>query len=241
MNDFWLWPALVAVAFAASVLAGVTGFGSAVLVLPLLIEAVGSRDAVVVLSIAQLLGNAGRCLANQREVVWPVVGWYAVGAVPAALFGGVLFAGVSLPALSRLLGGLLLVAVAVWFLSPGRFPRLPRWGFAPLGGASSFASALVGSTGPLTAPFFVSAGLAKGAYIGTEAACASVTHLFKLGGYAGAGVLPGRAWLLGGSLGLVMVAGAVAGKRLLDRLSVAAFVRLVQATLVVAGLRLLLR
>ncbi len=36
----------------ASVLAVVTGFGSAVLVLLLLIEAVGPRDAVVFLSVA---------------------------------------------------------------------------------------------------------------------------------------------------------------------------------------------
>ncbi len=114
-------------------------------------------------------------------------------------------------------------------------------GFAPHGGASSFASALVGSTWPLTAPFFLSAGLAKGADIGTEAACAAVTHLFKLAGYTGVGVLSERALLLGGSLGGVMVVGSEVGKRLLNRLSLTVFVRLVQGTLIVAGVWLLLR
>lgn len=237
----WVWVALVAVAFAASVLAGITGFGSAVLVLPFLIEAVGARDAVVVLSVAQVFGNLGRAWANRREVGWRVVGWYAVGAVPAAILGGVLFAGVPLAGLTPLLGVLLLVAVAVWFFRPERFPRLPRWGFAPLGAASSFGSALVGSVGPLTAPFFVAFGLVKGAYVGTESLCAAVTHLFKLVGYGGAGVLSGHALLVGGLLGGVMVVGAAVGKRLLDRVSPAAFVRLVQVTLVVAGVRLILR
>ena len=230
---------LAAVAFAASVLAGVTGFGSAVLVLPFLIEAVGPRDAVVVLSVAQVFGNLGRVWANRREVEWRVVGWYAVGAVPGAILGGVLFAGVPLAGLSPLLGVLLLVAVAVWLFRPERFPRLPRWGFAPLGVASSFASALVGSVGPLTAPFFVAFGLVKGAYVSTEALCAAVTHLFKLVGYGQAGVLPGHALVTGAVLGGVMVLGAMVGKRLLDRVSPATFVRLAQVTLVVASVRLL--
>lgn len=241
MADVWVWAVVVAVAFAASVLAGVTGFGSAVLVLPLLIEAVGSRDAVIVLSVAQVFGNLGRVWANWREVEWRVVGWYAVGAVPAAMLGGVLFAGVPLAGLTLLLGVLLLVAVGVWFVRPERFPRLPQWGFAPLGGASSFASALVGSVGPLTAPFFVAFGLVKGAYVGTEAACAAVTHLFKLVGYGEAGVLSAHALVTGGLLGGVMVLGATVGKRMLDRVSPVAFVRLVQVTLVVAGVRLLFR
>ncbi len=241
MADVWVWLLLTVVAFAASVLAGVTGFGSAVLVLPFLIEAVGVRDAVVVLSVAQVFGNLGRVWANRREVEWRVVGWYSVGAVPAAILGGVLFAGVPLSGLTSLLGVLLLVAVAVWLVRPERFPRLPRWGFAPLGGAGSFASALVGSVGPLTAPFFVSFGLVKGAYVGTEALCAAVTHLFKLVGYGDAGVLSGPAMLLGVLLGGIMVAGSLAGKRLLDRLTPTAFVRLMQISLVVAGVRLLLR
>lgn len=241
MADAWVWPAVVVVAFAASVLAGVTGFGSAVLVLPLLVEAVGPRDAVVVLSVGQVFGNSGRVWANRREIEWRVVGWYAVGAVPAATLGGVLFAGVPPALLTPFLGVLLLVAVAAWFVRPERFPRLPRWGFAPLGGASSFASALVGSAGPLTAPFFVSFGLVKGAYVGTEGGCAVITHLFKLFGYGHAGVLSAHALLLGGLLGGVMIAGSLVGKRLLDRLTPAAFVRLVQITLFVAGVRLLLR
>lgn len=237
----WLWVVLVVVAFLASVLAAVTGFGSAVLLLPFLIDAVGPRDAVVVLTVAQLLGNLGRVWAYRHEVEWRLVGWYSLGAVPAAILGGVLFAGIPSPASSLLLGLLLLIAVAVWFFKPERFPRLPRWGFAPLGGVSSFASALVGSVGPLTAPFFVSFGLVKGAYVGTEAMCAAVTHLFKLAAYGGTAQVNEPSLMAGCLLGAVMVAGSVCGKRLMDRISPITFVRLLQFTLVVAGVRLLLQ
>jgi len=53
-------------------------------------------------------------------------------------------------------------------------PRTSTWrpqvrAFAALGAVFSFVSALVGSVGPLMAPFFLAYGLGKGAYIGTEA------------------------------------------------------------------------
>jgi uncharacterized membrane protein YfcA len=87
----------------------------------------------------------------------------------------------------------------------------------------------------------VAFGLVKRAYVGTEALCAAVTHLFKLVGYGEAGVLSGQALLTGSLLGGFMVIGAAVGKRLLNRVSPTTFVRLVQVTLVVAGVRLLLR
>lgn len=125
MAEFWVWVVLAAVAFVASVMAGVTGFGSAVLLLPFLVEAVGPRDAVVVLTVAQAIGNLRRVGANRREVAWRVVAWYAVGAVPAAILGGALFGAVPGSGLTPLLGALLLLTVAAWFFRPVRFPHLP--------------------------------------------------------------------------------------------------------------------
>ena len=44
----------------AATIAGVTGFGGAVLLLPVLVWAFGARDAVIVLTVAQLIGNGSR-------------------------------------------------------------------------------------------------------------------------------------------------------------------------------------
>src|SRR3970040_2314241 len=92
-------------AFFASTLAAVAGFGgSAVLVF-------GVVDAIPILTVAQLIGNLSRVWFNQRELDLPVVGWFALGGVPAALIGGVLFASAPLSFLTRLLGILLLATV----------------------------------------------------------------------------------------------------------------------------------
>lgn len=101
----------IALVLVASVLSAVTGFGGAMILLPVPVAVFGVRDAVPILTVAQLLGNASRAWFNRREVCWPAVGWFALGSVPAGVVGGVLFASVPLPLLTRLLGAFLLLVV----------------------------------------------------------------------------------------------------------------------------------
>jgi uncharacterized membrane protein YfcA len=235
MAEVLPWLLLAVVAFTASTVAAVTGFGGAVLLLPFVVAVFGIRDAVPVLTVAQLLGNSGRVWVNRKEISPAVVGWYSLGAVPAALLGGLLFAVAPLADLTRLLGLFLVVMALVWHFREGSFPRLTRPGFAPLGAGASFVSALVGSSGPLVAPFFVAHGLVKGAYVGTEALCAVVTHGAKLAAYGHSSLLTGATLAGGLPLGLVMVAGAYAGKRVMARLPERAFVLLVKGMLLAVG------
>jgi uncharacterized membrane protein YfcA len=79
-------------AFVGSLLAAVAGFGGAAVLLPLLVAAFGVREAIPILTVAQLLGNLSRAWFNRTELDLPVVGWFALTGVPAALVGGFLFA-----------------------------------------------------------------------------------------------------------------------------------------------------
>jgi hypothetical protein len=56
----------------------------------------------------------------------------------------------------------------------------PIHAFAGIGAGASFLSALLGSVGPIMAPFFLAYGLVKSAYIGTEALSTMVMHVTKL-------------------------------------------------------------
>ena len=230
------WLLLGGAAFLASTLAAVAGFGGAAVLLPALVAVFGVRDAIPILTVAQLIGNGSRVWFNRREVALPVVGWFALGAVPLALAGGVLFATAPLGALKRVIGAFLLLMV-LW----RRLPGAPVWRptartFAGLGALFSFISALTGSVGPFMAPFFLAYGLVKGAYIGTEALATVVMHVVKLGAYAGMAILTGRAAVAGLALGPIMIAGSYVGKRILDRLPEKVFVAIIEVVLVGAGL-----
>ncbi len=240
MNDPLNLLLLASGAFVASALAAVTGFGGAAVLLPILVLIFGVRDAIPILTVAQLIGNGSRVWFNRSELVLPVVGWFALGGVPAALVGGVLFASAPLSFLKRLLGIFLLGTVAYRHLGKQRSLRLPLRGFAVIGAVFSFLSALLGSVGPIMAPFFLAYGLVKGAYIGTEAFATVVMHVTKLVAYGGTAILTLQSVAAGLALGPIMVLGSFIGKKILDRVPERLFVLLIEGTLLVAGLGFLI-
>lgn len=228
-------------AFAGATLAAVSGFGGAAVLLPVLVAVVGPRLAVPVLTVAQLVGNGSRVWFNRRQVEFPVVGWFALGGVPFAVLGSILFASAPLHALTRLIGGFLILIV-LW----RRLGRPLGWrptlhSFAGIGAVSSLLSALVGSVGPLMAPLFLAYGLVKGAYIGTEAAATVVMHVTKLVVYRQVRVLPEAAVFVGLSLAPLMVAGSWVGKRIVDRMPARVFEGIIELTMVGAGVLFLVR
>ena len=195
----------------------------------------GLRAAVPVLTLTQLASNGSRAWLNRGHLHWPIVGRFALGAVPFALAGGLLLATAPLAPLQRLLGAFLLAVVAWRRLAPAPPRPSPRV-FVAVGAGSGLGSALLGSVGPLTAPFFLAYGLVRDAYIGTEAACALVMHLTKLVAYGAGSLLGPRVLVLGLALTPATLAGAWVGKRTVDRISDRVFVVLVEIGLVVAGL-----
>lgn len=192
-----------------------------------------------VLTLAQLSSNGARVWLNRRELCRPLVGRFAVGAVPFALAGALLLAHAPLAALKRLLGVFLLAAVA-WRRRGPRPGRPRQRTFTVVGAASGLGSALLGSVGPLTAPFFLAYGLTRAGYVGTEAAGALTLHLAKTAGYAAGGLLDRQVLLLGAALTPATLLGAAAGRRIVARLDDRVFVLLVEVGLLVAGVLFLL-
>lgn len=229
-------PAVVLTALVASTVAAIAGFGGAVIMLPVLVWVFGVRDAIPVLTVAQLLGNLSRVWLNRPELSWQVIGWFALGAVPAAVVGGMIFATAPAAALVRGLGVFFLAVVAYRHTTWGKQAHLPLRGFLPLGAVSGIISAVLGSVGPFMAPFFLAYGLVKGAYIGTEAMSTVVMHVVKLGVYGGYALLGVQTVVAGLAIGGVMVVGSYLGKRLLSHVPERVFPRIIEGVLVVAAL-----
>jgi uncharacterized protein len=241
MPDLVHIAAVLVASLVAATLAAVAGFGGAAVLLPVLVWTFGVREAIPILTVAQLIGNGSRVWFNRTLLNLRVVGWFALGGVPMGLAGGLLFARAPLPALTRILGIFLLLIVVWRHARPKTLWRPPTPAFAGIGAGASFLSALLGSVGPLMAPFFLAFGLVKGAYIGTEALATVVMHVSKLIAYRDAHILPMRDILIGLFLGPLMVLGSFWGKRIVDRLPERVFVWIIEATLVAAGLLFLIR
>jgi len=227
-----------AAAYFASVVSGVAGFGGALAFLPVLVWAHGVRASVPILTVAVLLGNLSRVWFNRRELRLDLVGLFTAGSVPGALLGSWVYVGLP-PFWIKKAIGLFLVSVVV-AQKLGRPLRVPdRRVFTPLGALSGFLSAIVGGIGPLSSPFFLAYGLEKEVFVGTEAFCAAGMHLTKTLAYGGLGVMGPAELKAGLAYGAVMVLGSYTARRILERLPREAFLKLVEALLLVVGLAML--
>jgi hypothetical protein len=231
---------LIATALIGSTIGGVAGFGAGVLLLPVLAWTMGVRAAVPILTVTMFLGNLSRVWWSRQEMDGGVVARFLCGAVPATIVGAILYAGARAEWLGSLIGAFLISAVPLRrLLARGHF-RVRLAHFPALGGLFGFLSALVATTGPIVSPFFLAYGLRRGAYIATEAACALGMHLTRGIVFARYALLTWDTLILGVVLGSTMFLGSWAGRRLIERMSERLFLVLIEALLIVMGLKLLL-
>jgi len=211
MVRVWMLVLAIAATFVAAGLSAVVGFGGSVVMLPVFVAVFGVRDAVAILTVAQLASNGSRVVFNWDEIDHRLVRVFALGAVPAAVAGAVLFATAPLAALTRVMGAFLLVLVVWRRLRPAGL-RLDDKAFIAVGAGTGFGSAVLGAVGPVATPFFLARGLLRGAYIGTEAAASVTIHLTKLIVFGAAAVLTARNGLIGLALAPAAAAGSWTGK-----------------------------
>lgn len=225
---------LLAAAFPAAVVGGALGFGTGLVMLPVVVWAVGVRASVPVLTIGLIVGNLSRAWWSRDELDWRVIGAYLAGAAPFAVIGSVLYTATPPEWLSRLMGLVLLAALPLrrWLERGPRRMQLRH--FPLLGAGTGLLSALVAATGPISMPFFLGYGLRRGAYVGTDALCAAGVHLVKTLVYGRYSLLTPETIALGLAIGAVMFAGAFVGRLVLDRMSDRSFV--VALEVLIAGL-----
>lgn len=219
-------------AFTAAAISGAAGFGGALLLLPLLVATVGVREAVPLLTIAQLIGNLSRAGFGFSQIRWAPVGLFLLGAAPLSIVGALSFVQLSRDWVTRAIGAAILVFVALKYL--GVLKAKPGPLTLILGGSLvGFLSGLVGSAGPLGAALFLSLGLPPVAYIASEATTAIAMHGLKTIIYQQYIALDREFWFLAALMGVAMVLGTWSAKRTIERMPRETFQHFVAILLVV--------
>lgn len=231
------WVILLGGALVGSVVGGIAGFGTGIILLPILAWTLGLRTAAPVLTVTMLLGNLSRIWWSRGDVDHAVTLRFLAGAMPATMVGAVFYTFAPTDSL-RWVMGLFLIATV-----PARRFLLTRWvgirlrHFPVLGAAVGIISGIVVATGPVMTPFLLAHGLRRGAYIATEAVCALGMHAARAATFTRYSLLSWEILVIGGALGSVMFAGSWLGRRLLDRMSDRVFLKLIEALLIVMGLQ----
>src|SRR5262245_7658987 len=231
---------LLPVAFVASLLSGVAGFGAGVLLLPFIAWTVGIKATAPVLTVAMFIGNIGRIWWSRGEIDRAVVWRYLLGAVPGTALGALAYAGATSESLGRIIGLFLIAAVPLRRLLTTPRIRVRLGHFPFLGLVFGALSSVVVTTGPITTPFFLSYGLRRGAYVATEATASLAIHFTRGAAFMRFHVLTWEWTTLGLTLGVIMFGGTWVARRILDRMSDRVFLAAIETLLVVMGLHFLL-
>lgn len=230
---------LILGAFAAAAISGSAGFGGALLLLPLLNQVVGVTEAVPLLTIVQIIGNAARALMGWRNIHRRPVSLFLAAAIPFSMLGALSFATLPTTLVTRIVGGAILLFVILKVTGTIAF-KPSRRVLVIGGGVTGLLSGLVGSAGPLGAAVFLSLGLPSLAYVASEAVAAIAMHAAKTIVYGATIDLGTTFWPLAIAMGLAMILGTWAGRSLIKRLPAERFRQIVMVLLAVIALEMII-
>ncbi|MDT8900341.1 TSUP family transporter [Anaeroselena agilis] len=225
--------------FIAAAISGAAGFGGALLLLPLLTQTIGPTMAVPVLTIAQLIGNLSRVYFGYKEIKWRPVALFIIGAIPMSVIGALSFVNIPKEIVTKIIGVAVICFVILKHYQIIKFEGNKRTMI--IGGSFvGLFSGLVGSAGPLGAALFLALNLSPVSYISSEAVTAVTMHIVKTIVYQKYLDIGLEALELGLFIGVAMVAGTWAGKKVIEKLPKEIFVKGVTILLLIIGLELVL-
>lgn len=233
------WLLILVLGVVAGTVGGVVGFGSSVMLMPVLVLTFGPKEAVPLMALAALMANVSRAAVWWREIDWKVNAVYCLPAVPAAALGARTLVTLDARLVEAALGAffILMIPVRRWLTARGLSIGLP--GMALVGAAIGFLTGMVATTGPINTPFFLAYGLTKGAYLSTEALGSAAISLTKAGVFHAFGALPVETLLRGLVIGSSLMLGSWLAKRLVLAMDAAQFRALLEALMLVAGVVLI--
>ena len=230
---------ILAIGLVAGTISGIVGFGSSIMLMPVLVIVFGPLKAVPIMAVAAMMANFSRIMVWWREVDWRATLVYSSTGIPAAALGARTL--LELP--PRIMEGalgvffLLMIPARRWLLSHNL--KLKTWHLAIVGAVIGYVTGIVVSTGPINAPFFLAYGLTKGAYLATEAAGSLAVYVSKSLVFRSFGALPWDAIAQGLINGSSLMAGSFLAKRFVLKMDAERFRFLMDGLLLMSGLTML--
>lgn len=207
-----------AVAFAASILGGLAGYGTG-LVLPIfLAPAVGIANVVPVMAVAMILNNGSRVAAFWRDIQWPHVRRILAFGLPACVAGAYGYTLLEARAVALLLGVFFIASVPLRRLLARAGWQLGARGVTIAGAGFGFVNGAMTGAGLLLISTLMAAGVQSAALIATDAIISVIMGVAKValfGGFARLDLQLGAAGLL---IGLCTAPGAFVARWLLARI-----------------------
>ncbi|WP_203234769.1 TSUP family transporter [Modicisalibacter coralii] len=229
---------VAAMAFVAAVIGGIGGYGTGLLLPPVLIPLIGAEAVVPVIALSALLTNTSRVFAFRAHLDRHKAARIVALALPGCLLGAYGYTRLSGPGISLVLGLMLVLIVALrpWLMR--RRGRVGRRGMSL--GAAGYGLLTGGTSGSgvVLIALLMACGSSGAGVVATDAGISLALGLAKVGVFQATGALPPALWGLAGIIGICAIPGTLLARRLARRLSTQAHARLLDAVVLLGGLML---
>lgn len=222
-----------------SAISGMTGLAGGTLLLAVIASVIQTDFIIPLHAAVAFMSNGTRVTVFYRHIKWKVVGLFVLGMLPGAVVGINVFKMLDEQVIRLAMGTFILAVVFLPMKGKGKMGGYRT--FVPVGFFAGLLGIFFGSIGPLIARFFLRSDISKEELVGTKAACQAVGHLVKIplfGMIIGANVLVYGKFLV--YLGVMVVAGVLAGKLMLRRISERVFRITYRVLLAVIALRIII-
>jgi uncharacterized protein len=230
---------VLAVGLVAGTLSGIVGTGSSIMLMPVLVYQYGPKEAVPIMAIAAIMANLSRILAWWRDVDWRACAAYSITGIPAAALGARTLLVLPSHAVDIAIGLFLIAMVPARHWLARHDLKFTLWHLAIGGAVIGYLTGIVVSTGPLSVPLFLFYGLAKGAFLATEAASSLGLYISKSITFQRFGALTPEIALKGLIAGSSLMSGAFIAKRFVLRLDANVFRLVMDGIMLASGLSML--
>jgi uncharacterized membrane protein YfcA len=215
------WPFALAclASFAASILGGLAGYGTGLVLPVFLAPVVGVADLIPVMAVAMLFNNGSRVVAFRRDMRWDHFRAVMLLGMPACLLGAFGYTLLTGRWIAALIGSFLLLSVPLRrYLTKHRW-QLGAGGERGAGAVFGFVNGGMTGAGVLLISLLMAAGLSGAALIATDAIVSLIMGLAKVALFGSLARLDLRLGAVGVTVGLCAVPGAFVARALLSRMS----------------------
>jgi uncharacterized membrane protein YfcA len=236
----WFEAAIFVVAVFSGATASVAGFGIGSLLTPLLAVRLGTGVAVAAVMLPHALATALRCWRLRKDIDRHVLVRFGLLSAFGGLIGAFVYSRLGASALTRILGGLLLLTAVAQLTGMSKRWK-PKGGLVSLLGlGSGFFGGVAGNQGGLRAAALTAFSLSPKAFVATSTAIGLLVDLARAPIYlweAGTELL--NLWRPIGAAAVGVLIGTLLGERVLLGLSPERFARIIAIAIGMLGLRLL--
>lgn len=228
-------------ALVTSIVGGVAGYGTGLLMPLVLVPLIGAQAVVPVLGVSAIFNNLSRIAAFRKEIAWAHVWRIALIAMPFCYLGAAFYSELSGPGAVVLIGAALVLLVPARRVLKSLQKQLPQPAVYGAGALFGLVTGGVPGGGIILISLLMSLGVTGGATVATDAVISLLVGLVKIGTFQTYGQLPLSSWALAALIGISGIPGAFIAKWISDRLSVKVHTGILDAMVVIGGSVLILR